>query len=52
VSFTDRERVTFIHVTAGDTLFEAVSRAMNGFAAHGGAIPQTDGAVTPGRQTL
>jgi hypothetical protein len=28
VSFTDPKRGTFNHVTAGDTLFEAVSKAM------------------------
>ena len=32
VSFTDPKRGTYTHVTGGDTLFEAVSRAMNWFA--------------------
>src|SRR5215471_11282237 len=32
VSFTDPKRGTYTHVTAGDTLFEAVNRAMNWFA--------------------
>ena len=32
VSFTDSKRGTYTHVTAGDTLFGAVSRAMKWFA--------------------
>ena len=32
VSFNDPKRGTYTHVTAGDTLFEAVNRAMNWFA--------------------
>jgi hypothetical protein len=32
VSFNDPKRGTYTHVTAGDTLFESVNRAMNWFA--------------------